>query len=396
MSRFRNRPSRYILAAGLGLATVAGTGALTSVARVASAATATDTVTAIPHLTGANTSVTLDAATMAALKSLHVAVGTTGTAALNATTGSVSFPITSGYAEIHSNHSFKPGYVVGSIEHTGSGLTFTGAGKTLTVTNFVIDPGNSMLYATVNGTTQDFPLFFLDGAALKISMSGGAVHLDGTVVKLTPQAATALDSTFGTTAVKPYTEVGIAHITAQGTANTYTGKVAQIPRLTGVSTSVQFNSTALGALKTLGVAPSAFGSATLNGTTGTITFPITGGSAVIHSDHAYKPGYVAGVVIHQGSGLTLTKGATKVTLSNFTIDPGNSTVTGLVNGAGQGTQLFVADGAHLQITTPGGTVHLDGTQLLLTPGAATALNKAFGTTAFKGGFDMGTVHIIVK
>ena len=68
-----------------------------------------------------------------------------------------------------------------------------------------------MLYATV-GKTYNFPLFFLDGSAVQVSQSGGAVHLDGTKVELTPQAASALNAAFGTTALKPYTVIGIAHI----------------------------------------------------------------------------------------------------------------------------------------------------------------------------------------
>ena len=41
----------------------------------------------------------------------------------------MTFPITSGYAEIHSDKGFKPGYIEGSMEHDGSGLALT-AGKT--------------------------------------------------------------------------------------------------------------------------------------------------------------------------------------------------------------------------------------------------------------------------
>jgi hypothetical protein len=38
-------------------------------------------------------------------------------------------------------------------------------------------------------------------------------------------------------------------------------------------------------------------------------------------------------------------------------------------------------------------VHLDGTIANLTPTAATALNQAFATTAFKAGMPLGTAHI---
>jgi hypothetical protein len=394
MIRSRIRPSRFALAAGLAVTTAVGTGAFVSVAASASAAAATDTVTAIPHLTGSGTAVTLDTATMAALKSLGVSVAPEGTATLVDNGTAVNFPITSGYAEIHSDKSFKPGYVIGSIEHYGSGLTLSAGSTSVTVSDFVIDPGNSMLYATL-GSTPDVPLFFLNGSGLKITESGGAVHLDGTKVELTPTATTALDNAFHTTALKPYTEIGVAHITAEGKANTYTDKTTEISRLSGTSTSVQFNATTLKALTSLGITPSASGSATLI-SSGEISFPITGGVAVVHSDKSYKPGYIAGVLLHQESGLTLTKGSTVVNLSDFTVDPGDSMVQGSVNNGADTTDLFIANGSKVTVSSVGGTVHLDGTQLELTAGAASALNSAFGTTAFTPGFDLGTVHIIVS
>ena len=45
------------------------------------------------------------------------------------------------------------------------------------------------------------------------------------------------------------------------------------------------------------------------------------------------------------------------------------------------------------ISTSGGTVHLDGTVANLTPTAASALDKAFGVTAFQSGMHLGTAHI---
>ena len=56
---------------------------------------------------------TLDAGTAAALKSLGVAVAPVGGAAFDAATSTITFPITSGYAEIHSDLSHKPGYILG-------------------------------------------------------------------------------------------------------------------------------------------------------------------------------------------------------------------------------------------------------------------------------------------
>jgi len=116
---------------------------------------------------------------------------------------------------------------------------------------------------------------------------------------------------------------------AKGTANTYTGKVAEISRLT-VRRRRSTSTPDRGRTHQPGHHPGVTGTATASGST--VTFPITGGVAVIHADKSYKPGYVDGVVLHQGSGLTLTKGSTTVSLTDFTIDPGDSVLYGNVNG----------------------------------------------------------------
>jgi hypothetical protein len=357
------------------------------------AATTTDTVTAISHLTGVGTTVTLNASTAAALKSLGVSLATTGTAKLVGS--AVTFPITSGYVEIHSNKSFKPGFIIGSVEHYGSGLTFSAKGKSLSVSDFVVDPGNSVLYATV-GTTPDVPLLTLDGAAVAVSMQGSDVVLNGTVAKLTKTAASALDTTFGTTAVKAGLPLGVVHLVASGTATTYTDKVTEVSRLDGTSTSVALAASTVKALTSLGVTFAPYGTATFTKSDSEIHFPITGGVAVIHSDKAAKPGYIDGVLIHQGSGFTLTKGKVTVTLSDFVVDPGNSTLTGTVDGTEIGVPLLSLNGSAVKITAVGSTVHLDGTVASLTAVAAAALNKAFGTTALTAGIPLGVVHIIAS
>ncbi len=177
--------------------------------------------------------------------------------------------------------------------------------------------------------------------------------------------------------------------------------VASISNLTGVSTSVALDSGFVSALQSLNVAPSPAGKATVNN--GVATFPITGGNVTV-----YKPGevdpYVQGKIMHEGSGLTLTKGETAVTLENFVVDPGNpATLAGkvLANGkvAAESTTLFDLDGSTLQpITTDSqaNTATLKGTTVKLSEGAASTLNKAFSTDALKGGTTVGIATIIVK
>jgi hypothetical protein len=380
----------------LGAAVVIGAAgaAFAAPATVSGASTTPDTVTAIPALTGVGTTVTLNAATAAALTGLGVTVTPEGTATANGP--AITFPITSGYVEIHSNKHHRPGYIEGSIEHYGSGLTLTAGTTVVTLTDFVVDPGNSYLYASVNGVPDKAPLLQLDGRKVTVSTDGsGDVVLNGTVANLTDAAATALDSAFGTQAIKGGTPLGTVHLVAKGTANTYTGKVAEIPRVTG-STSLDLNATTAAALASLGVTPGVTGTATVSGST--VTFPITGGDAVIHANKHYAPGYVDGVILHQGSGLTLTKGGITVTLTNFTIDPGHSVLYGDVDGTvpAANVPLLQLDGRPLMVSSSGGTVHLDGTIANLTPTAAAALDKAFGVTAFTAGMPLGTAHIAAE
>ena len=177
--------------------------------------------------------------------------------------------------------------------------------------------------------------------------------------------------------------------------------VDQVLDVTGSSTSVKLDSGFVSALKSLNVAPSPSGNATV--TDGVAKFPITSGNVTV-----FKPGdvdpYVQGSLVHQGSGLTLTKGDTAVTIDNFVVDPGNpATLYGEVKANGKtltkSTKLFDLDGSTLKpVTTQAaaGTATLDGTTVKLSDGAATALNGAFKTDALKGGTKIGIATIVVK
>ena len=108
-------------------------------------------------------------------------------------------------------------YVTGELDHDGSGITLTAGSKVLMATDFKIDPGTSMLTATINGAST--PLFFLDGSNLNITgPTDGAYMLDGTVVKLLPAAERVLETFFGAPAntLPDYATIGVAHIVATG------------------------------------------------------------------------------------------------------------------------------------------------------------------------------------
>lgn len=170
----------------------------------------------IAALKGTDTAVEVDPTVLEAITGLGVKVAPTGTGKLTMEYGpTLEFPITGGNVKIFDKAAVTP-YVQGTVNHEGSGLSFTGAGKTLTVQNFVVDPGTSKLMAQVKEMNNaEVPLFDLDGTDLQITMDPeGKAKLDGTKVKLTPEAAQALNTTFSVQAFMPGMQIGIAHITA--------------------------------------------------------------------------------------------------------------------------------------------------------------------------------------
>jgi hypothetical protein len=176
-------------------------------------------VAAIDSLTGNNTQVTLDQGFVDALTSLKLTPGTVGTAKLQ--DGALIFPITGGNVTV-----FKPGtvspYVIGQIQHEGSGLSLAAGGTKVELTNLNVDPGVSRVYGdvTVNGkvAATSAYLFKLDGRTLKpLTTGSGTATLEGTKVEISPVAAPLLDKTFKTDAVKPGLLVGIAKITVSTT-----------------------------------------------------------------------------------------------------------------------------------------------------------------------------------
>lgn len=172
-------------------------------------------VAVIEALSGKTTAIALDKGFTDALASLKLTPGVVGTAKL--VDGSLIFPITGGNVSV-----FKPGsvpnYVVGQIQHVGSGLSLTAGGTTVELTNLNVDPGVSRVYGdvSVNGqvAVQSAFLFQLDGRTLKpLEVSGSTAVLEGTKVEISPDAAGLLNSTFDTKAVKAGLLVGIAKIT---------------------------------------------------------------------------------------------------------------------------------------------------------------------------------------
>ncbi len=180
-----------------------------------SSSSAPEPVAVIDALTGESTAIALDKGFTDALASLKLTPGVVGDAALE--DGSLIFPITGGNVSVFEPGSV-PNYVVGQIQHEGSGLSLTAGGTTVELTNFNVDPGVSRVYGdvAVNGETvvTSAFLFNLNGSTLKpLKTEGDTAILQGTQVEISDVAAPLLNDTFKTDAVKPGLLVGIATIT---------------------------------------------------------------------------------------------------------------------------------------------------------------------------------------
>jgi hypothetical protein len=191
-------------------------GSTTSGSAATSSAAKPKPVASIPSLSGRSTQVTLDPGFVGALKTLKLAPAPVGSAKIS-TAGVASFPITGGTVTYYKPGSIRP-FVQGEVDHAGSGLSLTGGGKVVKLTNFVVDPGKSVLTGkvSVDGkvAAPSAPLFFLDGRTLKpLQTKGNTAILEGTTVKLKDEAAQLLNKTFGTDALKGGLVIGVAKIT---------------------------------------------------------------------------------------------------------------------------------------------------------------------------------------
>jgi hypothetical protein len=188
-----------------------------------SAPTRPDPVAQVDQLSGRATAVTLDGGFVEALQSLKLIPGPLGAASISKA-GVASFPITGGNVTYYEPGSVSP-YVQGEIDHDGAGLSLEGGGKRVELTDFVVDPGASVLTGkvTVDGevAAESAPLFFLDGRTLnplEVDEGNGTAVLEGTTVKLKAEAAELLNQTFGVDALTEGLVIGVAKITIDTSA----------------------------------------------------------------------------------------------------------------------------------------------------------------------------------
>lgn len=173
-------------------------------------------VAQIDALDGQTTAVKLDSGFVDALTQLKVTPAAVGDGEITEE-GSAVFPITGGNVTYYEPGSISP-YVQGEIDHEDSGLSLTAGDTVVELTDFVIDPGKSVLTGTVSVdgevAAESAPLFFLDGRTLEpLKTEGDTAILEGTTVKLKAEAADLLNQTFGIDDLQEGMVIGVAKIT---------------------------------------------------------------------------------------------------------------------------------------------------------------------------------------
>lgn len=280
--------------------------------------------------------------------------------------GAISFPITGG--------TLDPVSAAGTVPHSG-GLRFQSGKRKLVVRNFIVNTGKGTLTAQVG--TARVPLLSLDLSKAKITRSGLGVVVRNVGVALTGTAASALNKTFKVKLFRKGLRIGAVTVTALPSS-------VQL-QATG-ATELKVSAVALGALGGLGVAPAAITPGTLTGDT--FSFPITGGMA--------NASTFAGEVTHSG-GISLTKGPTVVSLSNFTIniDDNPDLVASVGGEAGPRVSILDLDLSGLTAEVDGRNITLGNVEADLTAAAAGALTTAFSVPdpGVPAGLNLGTATV---
>jgi hypothetical protein len=162
------------------------------------------------------TTVALDAGAAGALDSLGISVAPSGNAYANSK--GISFPISFGVVDSKS--------LAGQIRHSG-GLKLTKGDTTVYLSRYFIDiddtPSLSGLVGAANNTGDRADLFSLDLTELKVDAGKRYIKLSGVTLKLTADAADALNGAFGG-GETPFAE-GLVIGTATVAAHTYTKEV---------------------------------------------------------------------------------------------------------------------------------------------------------------------------
>lgn len=180
--------------------TTASASGTTTASTSSSKSSTTTTASAPATVVGKKTDVVVNPKVSASLK--HAGITVTGVAPATAKTTWV-FPIKGGQIVVAT--------LVGTVNDTG-GLTFSHSGKSVTLTNPLVNTSTKQLTATVNG--KSVPIFNLNLASLKrASGPHGTVVASDIKLTVTSQAASTLNSGLGVSTFTGGMNFGIATLT---------------------------------------------------------------------------------------------------------------------------------------------------------------------------------------
>jgi hypothetical protein len=151
-------------------------------------------------VTGKSTAVVVNPAVSAALKNAGISV-----TAVAPATGSTTllFPVSGGQIMVAT--------LVGTVDHAG-GLKFSHGGKSVTLTNFVINTNTKQLTGTIGG--RSMPIFGLNlSPYMRASGPPGILVANNVKLTIISQAAAALNSGVGVRTFEAGMEFGVATLT---------------------------------------------------------------------------------------------------------------------------------------------------------------------------------------
>ena len=181
-----------IAAAALGVAACGSSSSSSTKSSSSAVATSTTTPSATSAsapatVVGHSTVLTVNPAITAALKKAGITVAAVPPATTKTHNTILTFPATSGQIIVTT--------VVGTVDNTG-GLTLSHNGKTVKLTNFIVNTSTKQLTAEVNG--QRVAIFNLNLASLKrLSAPKGTVIASDIKLTTTQQLASSLNSGLG-------------------------------------------------------------------------------------------------------------------------------------------------------------------------------------------------------
>jgi hypothetical protein len=183
---------------------VAACGSSSSSSTTKSSTTTTAPSTSAPAtVVGHSTVVTVNPAITTDLKNAGITVAAVAPATTKTHNTILTFPANGGQIVVAT--------VTGTVNDTG-GLTFSHNGKSVKLTNFIVDTSTKQLTAEVGGTRE--PIFDLNLASLKhASATHGTVVASDIKLTVTSQAASTLNSGLGVSTFKGGKNFGVVTLT---------------------------------------------------------------------------------------------------------------------------------------------------------------------------------------